>query len=223
MRSASFPRGCVMLWRQIAVRRGLLTAMVDVPRWLPNAISALRIVLVPVWVLCAEWANRAGEPESVAGVRPWAVAVLLAIGASDLVDGWVARRFALQSHLGATLDAVADKLAQVVVFTYLALRNGPAFAAVPPWFFGALIARDVVLLIGCGLVRWRRGRVHVEHRAHGKLTSLLLFALAIVCTAGFGDRLTQPAFWTAAAVVGVSAALYVRDGVRQFVGAPAAA
>ena len=198
--------------------------MAAVPRWLPNAISALRIVLVPVWVSCAEAANRAGEHEhAVDGARGIAVAVLVAIGVSDVIDGWVARRFALQTHLGATLDAVADKLAQVVVFTYLALREGPAFAEVPPWFFGTLIGRDVVLLLGCALVRWRRGRVQVVHRAHGKLTSLLLFALAIVCTAGFGDRLTQPAFWTAAAVIATSTVLYVRDGVRQFLAAPAAA
>jgi len=190
--------------------------MTAIPRWLPNAISALRIAMVPGWVVCAEIANRtAADGGDHVPWRHGAAVVLVAIGLSDVVDGTLARRFHLQSRLGATLDAVADKLAQVVLFTYLALRTGPAFAAVPWWFLALLIARDAVLLVGWCVVRWRAGAVHVVHEAHGKLTSLFLFGLLLACSFGFdASSLTVPlvllAAWTAA-----SAALYVRDGWRQ--------
>ncbi|MBM4062842.1 MAG: CDP-alcohol phosphatidyltransferase family protein, partial [Planctomycetes bacterium] len=139
-----------------------------VPRWLPNAISTLRIALVPGWVALAEAANRAAETGGPAERLRWsAVAVLIAIGVSDVLDGFLARRFGLQSHLGAVLDAVADKLAQVVVFFYLALRQGPEFATVPLWFLLVLVGRDLLLLLGCAIVRWRAGRVRVDHRPHG--------------------------------------------------------
>lgn len=187
-----------------------------VPGWLPNAISCLRILLVPVWVVLAEAANRAGEAaDTMAAPRGLAVATLLAIGLSDVVDGFLARRFHLQSTTGATLDAVADKLAQVVLFTYLALRPGPAFSAVPFWFLGLLIARDGLMLAGWLLVRRRAGRVEAEHRAHGKLSSLLLFGLLVAFSAGLeGPGVTALLIAAGAVVIG-STTLYTREGIRQ--------
>lgn len=186
------------------------------PSWLPNAISVLRIALLPAWVVAAEAANRAAEATADPGTpRTWALLVLVAIGLSDVVDGFLARRFHLQSRTGATLDAVADKLAQVVLFTYLALRTGPAFAPIPPWFLGLLIGRDLVLLLGSCAIRLRHGSVPVEHRAHGKAASLLLFGLLLAFCAGLGERLAGPALALAAIVVAGSAGLYVRDGLRH--------
>lgn len=190
--------------------------MASIPRWLPNAISALRIALVPVWAMFAELAHRTATEGGDPGVaRAWAVGVLLAIGASDVVDGAIARHFGLQSRVGATLDAVADKLAQVVLVTYLALRVGPAFASIPPWFLLLLIVRDVVLSIGTLLVRARVGRVDVEHRVHGKLASVLLFVLLVAYSSGHGGDVTDLLLAAIAALVAWSALCYVRDGLRQ--------
>lgn len=191
-------------------------------RWLPNAISVMRIALVPIWVLCVEVAHGADEPDRVVASRTGAVAVLLLIGASDVLDGFLARRCGWQSRLGVLLDAVADKLVQVVVFTWLAVRAGPAFVAVPPWFLVMLVGRDVVLLAGCSLVHRRRGCVRLDHRLHGKAASVLLFALAVACTAGLGGQAVV-VLWLATAAVVVSTAAYVRDGVRQFAGGAAPA
>lgn len=190
--------------------------MRTVPAWLPNAISWLRIALLPLWVVLAEAANRSGERgEDVGPARTAALLVLAMIGLSDVVDGQLARRFGLQSRVGALLDAVADKLAQVTLFTYLGLRHGPAYAAVPLWFLVLLIGRDLLLLAGFRLVRRRRGAVAVVHRAHGKLVSLLLFLLLLAFGAGAGDRVTIALLLGVTAVVLVSTALYVRDGARQ--------
>ncbi len=189
------------------------------PAWLPNAISFVRVLLVPVWVALAEQANRAAaaspaRDDDATALRGWALATLITIGLSDVVDGWLARRFSLQSRLGANVDAFADKLAQVVLFTYLALRTGPAFAAVPMWLLLLLIGRDAVIVIGYALIWRRRGQVEAEHRAHGKFASLLLFALLLLLSAG-----AHPGTWlllTIAATVTLSTALYVRCGVSQF-------
>lgn len=196
--------------------------MTTVPVWLPNAISWLRILLVPAWVVFAEAANRAGDDgASVTSSRTTALLVLVTIGVSDVVDGQLARRFHLQSRTGAFLDAVADKLAQCVLFAYLALRAGPAFAAMPLWFLVLLVGRDAVLLAGWAIVRHRLGTVAVVHRAHGKATSALLFAMLVVWSAGIGERVTWPLLVGAAVAVSISAALYVRDGWRQVAVAPA--
>lgn len=187
-----------------------------VPRWLPNAVSGLRIAAVPFWAAAAEAANRAAEAgQPIEGARTLTVAILAAIGISDLADGYLARRFSLESRVGATLDAVADKLAQVVLVTYLALRTGPAFEAVPLWFLGMLIARDLVLLAGVAAVRHRVGRVAVVHRWHGKAASVLLFVMLLAFSAGHGDEVTWPLLVAIAVLVAWSTGAYVRDGFRQ--------
>lgn len=194
-----------------------------VPRWLPNAISFARVLLVPVWACCAELAQRAAEAgeDPLPGLRA-AGLVLLAIGASDVLDGWLARRFSLQSARGAMIDAVADKLTQVVLTTYLALRTGPAFAAIPLWFLLLLIARDGLLLAGSATIRHRRGHLEAEHALHGKLASVALFAVLLAFSFGVSLTLSAPLLWGTAALVVASTAMYVRHGVRQYANPPSA-
>ncbi|MBI5850252.1 MAG: CDP-alcohol phosphatidyltransferase family protein [Planctomycetes bacterium] len=186
--------------------------MRTIPRWLPNAISALRIALVPVWVWAAELANGGAVGNCLA------VAVLVAIGISDLADGWLARRFGLQSRVGATLDAVADKLAQVVLVTWLALRSGQAFEPLPLWFLGLLIARDLLLLAGVLVIRARAGKVEVEHEVHGKAASVLLFVMLLAFSAGYGREVTLPLLLLIAGLVAWSTVRYVVVGLRQLRG-----
>lgn len=184
------------------------------PRWLPNALSMMRIALVPVWLALAVLERaRALEGEPVR--RAALVALLVIVGATDMLDGFLARRFALTTNLGATLDAVADKLATVAAVTFLAFFAPPGLTALPLWLWGALVLRDLVLGAGF-LVIWRKHRtVAVEHRWHGRLSTLLLFVNVVAACAG------APAW----AVLGGSAVVvvlvvpgtvdYVREGVRQ--------
>jgi cardiolipin synthase len=190
-----------------------------VPRWLPNAISLLRILLVPAWIVFAEQCRAAAASGGDgAGARAAATATLLLIGASDVVDGWLARRFGLATPLGATLDAVADKLCQVALVTWLTLRaagDGAAFAPLPAWFMALLVARDAFMLCAYLLLRRRLGAVRVVHRYHGKLVSALLFLLLVGVTAGLTGGLLQPALLLIAAAVVASTMAYARDGRAQ--------
>lgn len=187
------------------------------PAWVPNAITVLRIVLLPLWWFeasaCADAAYYGGD-ESQA--RVLAVLVLFAIGVSDVVDGFLARRFGLTSRTGATLDALADKLAQVVLLVFFTFRAGLAFERVPLAFFLLIISRDLILAAGTLLIRARRGSVSVVHAWHGKLASLLLFVLLAALTAGTGPTWTAPAFWALGLLITVSTFLYVRDGWAQW-------
>ncbi|MCB9877854.1 MAG: CDP-alcohol phosphatidyltransferase family protein [Planctomycetes bacterium] len=190
----------------------------SVPRWLPNAISVLRVLLVPAWVLLAEAANLGYElnrAERGDELRLWAALVLVAIGLSDVLDGWLARRFDLRSKLGATLDAVADKLAQVVLTTWLALRAAPAFPEIPLWFLLLLIARDGLLLVGYVVIKRRHGAVHTEHELHGKASSLCLFGLLLAFSFAAPPAVTTPWLVVSTAIVLWSTAAYVRRGVAE--------
>jgi len=188
-----------------------------VPPWLPNAITALRIALIPAYVTHAYWCAQSvaagGDDQPHRGV---ALAALLAIGISDVLDGFLARRYGLATELGAVLDALADKLAQVSLLLFFALSDGVAFAPVPWWFVGLIVGRDLLLLAGAALVRRRCGDVAVVHEAHGRFASLLLFVLLIWVTLDLPRGPVPYALWTIAGVVLLSTVGYVRDGWRQW-------
>lgn len=186
------------------------------PAWLPNLITVCRILLVPVWGLLAEASRRAFvETGEHGSLKAWSVAVLLAIGVSDLVDGFLARRLGLTSRTGATLDAVADKLAQVVLLTFFTFRGEPAYATIPLWFLVLILGRDLILLVGYFVVTRRCGTVEVVHRVHGKAASLLLFTLLVCLNLGGGQNLVRVVVPLFATLVVVSTISYFRDGWRQ--------
>jgi phosphatidylglycerophosphate synthase len=185
-----------------------------IPPWLPNAISAARIALVPVWLALACDARQAALSGNVPSpLGP--LLVLLAIGASDVVDGFVARRFALTTNLGATLDAVADKIAQISTVTFLVLAGAPAFTALPVWLMVSLATRDFLLAVGWYAVHRRRGEVKAEHRWHGKAASALLFVLVVAALVGVSPQFVVSGSAVVVAFVVPSTIVYLRSGWRQ--------
>ena len=177
------------------------------PSWLPNALSALRIVSIPVFIALADAERRGG-----------ALAVLVAIGLSDVVDGLIARRFGLTSQLGATLDAVADKLTQICLLLYFTFWPSAAFEPFPVWFTAVILGRDLVLAAGSLTIRLGRGSVTVVHEPHGKAASVLIFALLLWVTAGLPSRPLLPLMLALVVIVALSTFGYVRFGWRQWRG-----
>lgn len=106
----------------------------------PNALSALRLVLIPVfvWLLLVEKADG------------WAFAVLMFSGFSDWADGKLARMLNQSSKLGALLDPAADRLYIVIIPLTFGIRE-----FVPWWLIGIIIGRDVLLFATAPLLRSR--------------------------------------------------------------------
>src|SRR5215813_2125752 len=102
---------------------------------LPNALTLLRLALVP-FILQATLTNEHGR----------ALAIFLAAGFTDLLDGAIARRFGSSTQAGAYLDPIATK----VLFTgdFVALAAPHPFRG---WFLGLVLGRDVYILAGARL------------------------------------------------------------------------
>ena len=100
---------------------------------LPNAITVMRILMVPVmvWLL---W-DRPDRLQSVLACVVFVVAML-----SDVLDGWLARRWDLQSVIGAFLDPLADKL-MVITTLVMLIPNG----WVPAWMVVVLESRELAI------------------------------------------------------------------------------
>lgn len=170
----------------------------------PNAISLARLLLVPVFAWLA-WR----------GMDGWAFVVLAVSGASDWLDGLLARRLNQVSRLGALLDPSADRLFILVTLLVLAGRG-----VVPWWLVAALLSREVVLgVVQLGLIRAGRGPlpVHLVGKA-GTLALLYAFPLLLLATwdgwLGAVASVVGWAFaWWGIALYWTAAGLYLRQAL----------
>ncbi len=125
---------------------------------IPNLLSIIRILLVPVFVLL--YLNER---------YAFAVTVFIAAGLTDVVDGYIARKFNYISNLGKILDPTADKLIQQSAFICLAITK-----TVPIWMPIVYFAKELATLIGA-LVVFRKARVVVKSNIFGKLATFFVF------------------------------------------------
>jgi len=97
---------------------------------LPNLITLARILSVPIVV----WAIAANE-------MLLAFVLFLAAGVSDAVDGYLAKRFGMESELGAYLDPLADKVLIVSIYVALGVSE-----AAPRWLVILVVSRDIMIV-----------------------------------------------------------------------------
>jgi cardiolipin synthase len=128
----------------------------------PNLISLARLAGVPVflWLVLG--------PRSAVGDW-WAVGLLIAAGASDWLDGKIARALGQTSRLGQLLDPAADRLYIVATIIALAVR-----AIIPWWLVIALAAREVTMAVVLLVLR-RHGWGSLQVSFVGKAATLALF------------------------------------------------
>jgi cardiolipin synthase len=172
----------------------------------PNAITAARIAAVAVfaWLLL-------GPHEDVA-----AMLVLGAIGASDWVDGYLARRLGQVSDLGKALDPVADWIAIVVAVGGAASRG-----FLPVWLVVAAAVRELfmVCLVGGLAVRG----VRLDVRYVGKVATFGLYIAFPLFIWAEADLVAADAARVTATVIAivalalyyVAAVLYARDAAKE--------
>lgn len=126
----------------------------------PNALSAVRLALIPVFAYVL----------LVAHANGWAVGILMFSGASDWADGKIARLLRQSSRLGVLLDPAVDRLYMVAVPLVLAFSG-----IVPWWFVIVLLARDGLLAATLPLL-WNRGLSALPVTYIGKAATFALMS-----------------------------------------------
>ena len=188
--------------------------------WLnwPTRITVARIFLVGPLVICL--LNLGGESSAT---RHFALVLFVLSAVSDALDGFLARRLREETPLGRFLDPVADKLLVTCAVILLALpgMGVPGFV-LPNWVPVIAIGKDLLTVIGFGLVRMATGQVLIRPRVFGKACTLL--QLVMVAGVLIGPdlpatiaRLVPLLWWLASAAAIVAVIDYIRLGFR-FVG-----
>jgi CDP-diacylglycerol--glycerol-3-phosphate 3-phosphatidyltransferase len=168
---------------------------------LPNALTILRLALIPIFVVLMV---RAGHSPS------WPAGVAFGIaGITDQVDGFLARRWHVESRFGQLADPLADRLmidAAVILLAY--------YDRLPWAGLAVILGRDVLLLAGSVLLAPRG--VEVEVNTVGKAATWILYA-AIFFRIVIDSATRWPLylFWTGLALAVVAAVFYIRTARRE--------
>lgn len=168
--------------------------------FLPNALSLLRLLMaVPIALLV------------LADQGTLAILLFITAGATDAMDGWLAKRYQCQSQLGGWLDPLADKALVLSACLALAIHGD-----LPWWLLGLIAIRDLVIVSGAIAFHFNYAPLHAAPTVVGKITTATLLLLVVMLLWRNVQPHLLPAWWinllilTCAGLLLVSGVDYVR-------------
>ena len=158
---------------------------------LPNALTVSRFFLVPVFVVCFFFIHQAA-----------AFFVVLVAALTDVLDGYIARKYGQMSDVGAMLDPLADKTLMVAITAVLVIDERIH------WLIGLLVGLRELIMIIVVLVGRARGIQPVAANQWGKWTTLLYYVLFSALILGVMERLVADLLLVLILAFSVTASLY---------------
>ncbi len=171
---------------------------------IPNALTVLRFLMIPVFVLLLVRAE---------GGHDWAAGIVFGVaGITDQVDGWLARRWHVESEFGKYADPLADRLmidAAVIMLVVADRLPWPALAVI--------VARDALLIAGTRVALPRGYEFSVSFL--GKAATWVLYAaVGFVLVTHDGTSWPLWVFWIGLGMAVGAAVLYAGSAWRAIRG-----
>jgi len=168
---------------------------------IPNALTIGRLALIPVFVVLMVQAGQ--EPSWPAGI------VFGIAGITDQIDGFLARRWHVESRFGQIADPLADRLmidAAVILLAYYGRL---------PWIgLAVIIGRDLMLLAGSRLLAPRG--IEIEVNTVGKAATWILYAaIAFRIVTHESTKWPLYLFWAGLVLAVVAAVFYIQAARRE--------
>ena len=130
----------------------------------PNQLTFLRLGFLPFFIIAIRYSR-----------YDWALALLIAAGLSDALDGVLARKMNQKTRLGSFLDPIADKLLLSSSYFMLALKGKIAW-----WLTILVLGRDVLILTACAVILLVVGHMTFPPSIFGKLNTTFQILLVLV-------------------------------------------
>ncbi len=165
---------------------------------LPNFLTLIRIVAIPFFLVLLS-----------SELYLEALIVFVVSGLTDALDGAVARIMRQETALGSYLDPVADKLLVTCSFIMLGF-----FQVIPPWLVALVVSRDVIILLGYGVIYFLvEERMVVQPSFIGKLNTVFqLVTVGVILLFMHDPRLAIP--WLDDLLIVVTALTTVVSGFQ---------
>ncbi|MBF0402129.1 MAG: CDP-alcohol phosphatidyltransferase family protein [Magnetococcales bacterium] len=170
---------------------------------LPNFLSFLRIFSVPllIWLMMEGYATAAFWLFGLAGL-------------TDALDGFIAKRFHMETELGRYLDPLADKLLLLAGFVILTV-----FDLLPLWLTLLVVTRDVVIVGGALVYQVMTGMLQIRPLWISKLNTVsqMLLLLLVLWRAAWDEAglWVEPFVWLTAVTTLISGGSYVFEWSRM--------
>ena len=169
---------------------------------IPNLLSVIRLAMIPliIWLYCAEQNYT------------WAVIIILLSGATDIVDGFIARHFNMISDFGKILDPIADKLTQAAVIICLTVRY--------KWMYALIVLfaiKEAIMAILGYLAIKKKDSVN-SAKWYGKANTVVLYVvmMLLILMPGMSEALANALIILCAGVMLFSLAMYIRFYLKLF-------
>jgi CDP-diacylglycerol--glycerol-3-phosphate 3-phosphatidyltransferase len=169
-------------------------------RHLPNALTIGRLLLLPVFIVLLAGSD---------GGHSWPAAIVFGVaGVTDQIDGYLARRWHVESAFGKIADPLADRL--MIDAAVLLLLHADRL----PWLALLIPARDLVVLIGTPIVLGRGYEFQVN--LLGKIATWLLYAsLGFIMVTDKGTQWPLWIFWAGLVTGLIALGEYVLKARRE--------
>lgn len=130
---------------------------------IPNLLTGIRLLLIPlfIYLYCA-------RKEML-----WSAVVIVASGLSDMLDGYIARKYRMESNLGRVLDPAADKLAQAAMCLAMIYRYPIMF-----WLLIFFAVKELAMVL-LGYFYMRRTGIVNSARWYGKASSIVQYVVML--------------------------------------------
>lgn len=133
---------------------------------IPNMLTILRILLIPVYLYF--FYSNLENNILFAGI------VFIAAGISDVLDGYIARKYDMSTKLGVMLDPIADKL-----MTFTILISFTTKGIIPLWILSALGIKEIMMILGGATLYLFKGKQTVSSNKYGKIATLSFYAATL--------------------------------------------
>lgn len=154
-------------------------------------LSILRLCMVPIFVL---FFNFEGEQKTAAAI------IFILASLTDVLDGYIARRYNMTTKIGQLLDPLADKLMQITtVITMLCAKM------VPLWFVLVLAIKELFMITG-GVFLYSK-KTFVKSNVFGKLNTVVMFCAIVVLLISSETNIALKNFMLATVAVTNTAAI----------------
>ena len=130
---------------------------------IPNILTILRFVLIPFILYFLSIDNYI-----------LTFVFLTLSGITDVLDGFIARKFNFITDFGKLIDPLADKATQLLTLAALVLKN-----IIPLWILGLLVLKEFIMIAGASFLYGKE--LVVSSKWYGKLATVLIY-VAIVCS-----------------------------------------
>lgn len=135
------------------------------PMNIPNALTVLRMIMIPVMVYVF---NNFGAH--------WAVLVYALASLTDVLDGYIARKYNQITDFGKLMDPLADKLMVIAMLVMLVVK-----AFIPAWVLIVVVCKELMMVLGAALLLGGRKVVVMANKLGKAATAAFFAAIVLAC------------------------------------------